>query len=410
MPRAGFWRARTALKRGTMFEEFVFPLVIAVIALIVAIRANKQTSRLRARIEVLEAQRQTTAAPVAVPPPLPSYEPLRASPEPSRAESAPAPSGHVLAKSESNAKALRALRRESGNRRQPVPTGSHSHEDHSRRLHMKSVRVGLMSLGIVSLCAGTVPALAQDVPDTSFSARIVAGSCDDLAQEPVTQLADLTYGVGEETGTNAASGATALAGSPGTVLVATSVTRLDTAVQDLTGSPHAVAVFSSPTAAASDAVACGLIGGVTPEQNLFFGLTERNDSGYAGVGWLNSGDTGALLTLMLTSLTAPAGVASSNAATSMMGISTAADTTRAPIWTTPSTRLLPPSSERVTQMAGKGESWKRYLKSRRRTLMNLDRDLPLHPVGALLSITPGGEEEPRRQVDKPRSLTHKVPA
>jgi hypothetical protein len=42
--------------------------------------------------------------------------------------------------------------------------------------------------------------------------------------------------------------------------------------------------------------------------------------------------------------------------------------------------------------------------------MNLDRDLPLHPVGALLSITPGGEEEPRRQVDKPRSLTHKVPA
>ena len=89
MPRAGFWRARTALKRGTMFEEFVFPLVIAVIALIVAIRANKQTSRLRARIEVLEAQRQTTAAPVAVPPPLPSYEPLRASPEPSRAESAP---------------------------------------------------------------------------------------------------------------------------------------------------------------------------------------------------------------------------------------------------------------------------------------------------------------------------------
>ncbi|MFN8593485.1 MAG: cupredoxin domain-containing protein [Thermomicrobiales bacterium] len=170
---------------------------------------------------------------------------------------------------------------------------------------MKSVRVGLMSLGIVSLCAGTVPALAQDVPDTSFSARIVAGSCDDLAQEPVTQLADLTYGVGEETGTNAASGATALAGSPGTVLVATSVTRLDTAVQDLTGSPHAVAVFSSPTADAMDAVACGLIGGVTPEQNLFFGLTERNDSGYAGVGWLNSGDTGALLTLMLTSLTAP---------------------------------------------------------------------------------------------------------
>ncbi|MFO1107941.1 MAG: DUF2339 domain-containing protein [Bradyrhizobium sp.] len=52
--------------------EFFFPFAVAVVALIVAVRSFNQTAALRTRIEALEtAARTMTAAPAAVPPPLP---------------------------------------------------------------------------------------------------------------------------------------------------------------------------------------------------------------------------------------------------------------------------------------------------------------------------------------------------
>ncbi|MEZ5822554.1 MAG: DUF2339 domain-containing protein [Bradyrhizobium sp.] len=72
-----------------MFEEFVVALVVAVVALIVAIRSQNQVSRLRERIEVLEAARQAMAAPAVIPPPLPVQEPSPAAPAPSETVSAP---------------------------------------------------------------------------------------------------------------------------------------------------------------------------------------------------------------------------------------------------------------------------------------------------------------------------------
>ncbi|MBI5320825.1 DUF2339 domain-containing protein [Bradyrhizobium sp.] len=57
--------------------ELFFPFVVAVVALIVAIRSFNQISELRRRIEALEAGR-TMAAPAAMPPPLPQREPPQA--------------------------------------------------------------------------------------------------------------------------------------------------------------------------------------------------------------------------------------------------------------------------------------------------------------------------------------------
>src|SRR5215470_8434342 len=64
-----------------MLDLFFFSFAVAVVALIVAIRSLNQASRLRARIETLEAAaRPTAAAPGAAPPPLPRQEPPRPAP------------------------------------------------------------------------------------------------------------------------------------------------------------------------------------------------------------------------------------------------------------------------------------------------------------------------------------------
>src|SRR6185369_15774903 len=61
-----------------MLLEFFFPFALAVVALIVAIRAFNQASELRMRIAALEAAaRSMPSRPVAAPPPLPQQEPTR---------------------------------------------------------------------------------------------------------------------------------------------------------------------------------------------------------------------------------------------------------------------------------------------------------------------------------------------
>src|SRR5690349_12473633 len=55
--------------------EFFFPFAIAIVALIVAIRAFNHASELRLRIEALESAARTTAARAAAPPPLPPQAP-----------------------------------------------------------------------------------------------------------------------------------------------------------------------------------------------------------------------------------------------------------------------------------------------------------------------------------------------
>ena len=182
---------------------------------------------------------------------------------------------------------------------------------------MRWLRSGLIGALTLALAAGVSPAVtAQGVPETSFPARIIAGTCDDLEQEAAFQLADLTYGLAEE-GAEAGGGAGMPAmGAPETVLVATGVTQLGVTAPELIDPAHVVAVFDPDT---QDVVACGAIGGIAPEENLFFGLQEENGSGYTGVGWLNSMDDGVLLTLMLTSPEAVVGEAAMAAAAATPG-------------------------------------------------------------------------------------------
>jgi plastocyanin len=172
---------------------------------------------------------------------------------------------------------------------------------------MRFAGVSAFSLALVA--GGGFAATAQDASSTSFSAAIVSGTCAALEQPPVVQLADLTYGLGEEAGTGATAETMEMIGAPETAPVATGVTRLELTAAEIIAAPHAVAVFAAGGVAAEEAVACGGIGGIAPEGNLFFGLQEQNDSGYAGVGWLNETGGTTLLTVMLTSLEATSGAA-----------------------------------------------------------------------------------------------------
>ena len=164
---------------------------------------------------------------------------------------------------------------------------------------MGSLRSGLAGILALMLGIGAASAVtAQGTLDASFPARIIAGSCDELGGEAAFQLADLTYGLAEEGAAAGSDTGMTTMGAPETVLVATGVTRIGVTAAELTDPAHVVAVFAPGT---EDAVACGAIGGIAPEENLFFGLQEENGSGYTGIGWLNSMDDGVLLTLLLTS-------------------------------------------------------------------------------------------------------------
>src|SRR5258707_384989 len=54
---------------GSMFDSFVLAVAVAIVALIVAIRALNQVAALRARLDALQAPATSV-----VPPPIPTYE------------------------------------------------------------------------------------------------------------------------------------------------------------------------------------------------------------------------------------------------------------------------------------------------------------------------------------------------
>jgi uncharacterized cupredoxin-like copper-binding protein len=167
---------------------------------------------------------------------------------------------------------------------------------------------GVPALTLVLVASGGFAVTAQEAEETSFSATILAGTCAELDrdQDAVVQLADLTYGLGEP-GTGTTVETKEMVGAGETALVATGVTRLEMTADEIVSAPHVVAVFEAGGMGAANAVACGAIGGIAPQENLFFGLQEENGSGFAGVGWLNETGESTLLTVMLTSLDATVG-------------------------------------------------------------------------------------------------------
>ncbi|MCC7024389.1 MAG: cupredoxin domain-containing protein [Thermomicrobiales bacterium] len=176
---------------------------------------------------------------------------------------------------------------------------------------MRSVRLGLVgALALALLGSGGAATLAQGEVSAPFQTGIYAGTCVDLgsASAAAYPLAGATYA--QRNGAAAANATPGAAGQAGAsvgpedaIPVATSVTHIDASVEDLTNQPHALAVFSQRGGAEQEAVACGPIGGSFDGTDLVFGLLPMNDSGYSGIGWLNtSSGSGVTVTVFLNSL------------------------------------------------------------------------------------------------------------
>jgi len=129
-----------------------------------------------------------------------------------------------------------------------------------RYLSMASVA----GLGAALMLGGSAVAQDQPIP---VSAAIHAGSCAEPGEQ-VVALDAFRTGMGSAVGAS---------GVP--VVVESSTDDIGRiSGQDLTGSPHLIAVF------ADDAmVACGDIGGVVDDDDLLVGLSPVDDSGYFGV-------------------------------------------------------------------------------------------------------------------------------
>lgn len=128
--------------------------------------------------------------------------------------------------------------------------------------------VALLIIGTVAISGfGTSGATAQDV---ALSADLVSGTCD----APGDSVGELR----------------SLAEAEGGVL--TSFTRVDIAIDDVTGSEHAVIVYAD-----GDAAACGDVTG--SGNDVYVPIASQSDAGYGGVAWLHARDAQTQISLFI---------------------------------------------------------------------------------------------------------------
>jgi plastocyanin len=125
-------------------------------------------------------------------------------------------------------------------------------------------------------------------------AHVHEGTCDELDPNPAFPLNDVAAPEDGET-----------AGAETALLVESSVTTIDVSLDDLLADDYAINVHESADNP-GNYIACGDIGGVVTEaeegggNELAVGLREQNDSGYAGIAWLQeSADGGTTVTIFL---------------------------------------------------------------------------------------------------------------
>ncbi len=124
---------------------------------------------------------------------------------------------------------------------------------------------------------------------TTYAAGIFAGSCDDLAGEPLHRLEDATFrGDDDDDDGRGAGRLVGAAAVPVTISDSEITARLD----DLLQQPHALAVVAG-SASGEASLACGEIGGYAvdnDEDDLLFALQEQDNSGVTGIAVLDDDD------------------------------------------------------------------------------------------------------------------------
>lgn len=124
-------------------------------------------------------------------------------------------------------------------------------------------------------------------PGEPIAATIHQGTCEEVGG---------TVFVLNEVASTAPAEDAELAGVGSAIPVLASATSLNSPLDLVLGSPHALVLSSSEEEAP---IACGGIGGMVSESDVFFGIAERNDSGYAGIGSLRSPEEGQTVVTVL---------------------------------------------------------------------------------------------------------------
>jgi hypothetical protein len=154
-----------------------------------------------------------------------------------------------------------------------------------------------------------IPGAAQEAtPEANVEflsvapAHVHAGSCAEPG-DVAFPLADAGYGLPGVADSEASPPAVAQLGPAGAQAAMASVTTIEATLDELVAEPHAIdAHRAEPGDEAGTRIACGVVGGISAGDDLFFGLAEVNGSNYVGIAWLrDNGDGTTSITLFLAS-------------------------------------------------------------------------------------------------------------
>lgn len=153
----------------------------------------------------------------------------------------------------------------------------------ARRLgSMKSLTLGAFLVGGMSL-TGIGVALAQEAEVPAHPAHIHAGTCDDLNPAPLETLSfvSVLQSDSEDEDANTPKGVL----TAGRVLLS-STEGVEMSMDDILAEAHSINIHLSE-AEIDTYIACGEIGGVPVDGDLYIGIRDVNGSGYSGVAKLS---------------------------------------------------------------------------------------------------------------------------
>ncbi len=155
--------------------------------------------------------------------------------------------------------------------------------------------LGLSALLLGGMAAGGV-VMAQDQQVPAHPANVLAGTCDNLDPVPKAQLSHVTVQVndGEEQDANTPRGVL----TASRVLLS-STEDVELPLEDILSSAHSISIYLSD-AEIDTPIACGEIGGIVVDENLYFGLWPMNDSGYSGIAHLTEDGDNTTFDIFLT--------------------------------------------------------------------------------------------------------------
>lgn len=153
----------------------------------------------------------------------------------------------------------------------------------ARRLgSLKSLTLGAFLVGGMSL-TGIGVALAQEAEVPAHPAHIHAGTCDDLNPAPLETLSFVSVLQSDSDDEDANTPKGVL--TAGRVLLS-STEGVEMSMDDILAEAHSINIHLSE-AEIDTYIACGEIGGVPVDGDLYIGIRDVNGSGYSGVAKLS---------------------------------------------------------------------------------------------------------------------------